>query len=118
MLFRSALVLLQNGEQLAFRVIVRGIVECAMHMEAACNRPEYLQILFDDDRASPISRGKAFQKIAVDLTEEANRQLQQFVMGDGNKPQSINLGEFTKLAIFPRYHHVYREISADAEHVT
>ncbi|MGZ2442233.1 DUF5677 domain-containing protein [Sinorhizobium medicae] len=117
-LFRSALTLLQQGEQLGFRILVRGIVECAMHMEAACSRPEYLQILLDDDKASRISRGKAFQKIAVNLTEEANRRLQQFVMGDGTKLQSLNLGDFSKGSDFPRYHHIYREISADAEHVT
>ncbi|WP_392711749.1 hypothetical protein [Rhizobium ruizarguesonis] len=40
-LFRSALTLIQQGEQLGFRILVRGIVECAMHMEAACSRPEY-----------------------------------------------------------------------------
>lgn len=117
-LFRSALTLLQHGEQLGFRIIVRGVVECAMHMEAACTRPEYLKILLDDDKASRLSRGKAFQKIAINLTEESNRQLQRFVMGDGTKPQSLNLGDFSKNSDFPRYHHIYREISADAEHVT
>lgn len=117
-LFRSALTLLRQGEQLGFRILVRGIVECAMHMEAACSRPEYLQILLDDDKASRVSRGKAFQKIAVNLSEESNRRLQQFVMGDGTKPQSLNLGDFSKDSDFPRYHHIYREISADAEHVT
>ncbi|NEJ97343.1 DUF5677 domain-containing protein [Rhizobium ruizarguesonis] len=117
-LFRSALTLLQQGELLGFRILVRGIVECAMHMEAACFRPEYLQILLDDDKASRVSRGKAFQKIAPNLTEDSNRRLQQFVMGDGTKPQSLNLGDFSKGSDFPRYHHIYREISADAEHVT
>jgi hypothetical protein len=117
-LFRSALTLLQQGEPLGFRIIVRGVVECAMHMEAASTKPEYLKILLDDDKASRLSRGRAFQKIAVNLTEESNRQLQQFVMGDGTKPQSLNLGDFSKSSDFPRYHHIYREISADAEHVT
>ena len=117
-LFRSALTLLQQGEQLGFRIIVRGVVECAMHMEAACSQPEYLKILLEDDKASRISRGKAFQKIAVNLIEASNRELQQFVMGDGTRPQSLNLGDFSKSSDFPRYHHIYREISADAEHVT
>jgi len=69
-----------------FRIIVRGIVEFAMHMEAACTKPEYLRILLDDDKASRRSRGKAFQKSPSTLTEASNRRLQQFVVGDGAKP--------------------------------
>lgn len=52
------------------------------------------------------------------MTEEANRRLQQFVTGEGTKLQSLNLGDFSKRSDFPRYHHIYREISADAGHVT
>ncbi|MDP9813332.1 hypothetical protein J2W42_006205 [Rhizobium tibeticum] len=40
-LIRSALVLLQNEEQLAFRIMARGIIECAMHMESACTTAEF-----------------------------------------------------------------------------
>lgn len=47
-LTRSALILLENGEQLAFRMLARGIIECAMHMDAACGTPEYLSLLFED----------------------------------------------------------------------
>ncbi|MGR9229379.1 DUF5677 domain-containing protein [Rhizobium leguminosarum] len=117
-LIRSALILLEQGEQLAFRIMARGIIECAMHMEAACNTPEYLTILFDDDKSSRISRGKLFQKTATNLSEEANRELQQFVMGDGTKPKSLNIDDLTKGSDFPRYQLHYRQISADAEHVT
>ncbi|PRA82543.1 hypothetical protein CQ054_19730 [Ochrobactrum sp. MYb29] len=117
-LIRSALVLLQNEEQLAFRIMARGIIECAMHMESAYTTDEYLPILYDDDQASRISRGKLLQK-TTELSEEANRKLQQFVMGDGEtKPKSLNIGELSKGSSFPRFQLFYRQISADAEHVT
>lgn len=117
-LIRSALVLLQNEEQLAFRIMARAIIECAMHMESACTTAEYLPILYDDDKASRISRGKLLQK-TTELSEEANRELQQFVMGDGEaKPKSLNIGELSKGSNFPRFQLFYRQISADAEHVT
>ncbi|MBY5660931.1 DUF5677 domain-containing protein [Rhizobium leguminosarum] len=117
-LIRSALVLLQNEEQLAFRIMARGIIECAMHMESACTTAEYLPILYDDDQASRISRGKLLQK-TTELSEEANRELQQFVMGNGEtKRKSLNIGELSKGSNFPRFQLFYRQISADAEHVT
>ncbi|GGD11082.1 hypothetical protein [Aureimonas glaciei] len=117
-LIHSALVLLQNEEQLAFRIMARGIIECAMHMESACTTAEYLPILYDDDQASRISRGKLLQK-STQLSEEANRELQQFVMAVGeNKPKILNIGELSKGSNFPRFQLFYRQISADAEHVT
>lgn len=117
-LIRSALVLLQNEEQIAFRIMARGIIECAMHMESACTTDEYLPLLYDDDKASRISRGKLLQK-TTELSEEANSELQKFVMGDGKtKPKSLNIGELSKGSNFPRFQVFYRQISADAEHVT
>ncbi|WP_155246254.1 MULTISPECIES: DUF5677 domain-containing protein [Agrobacterium] len=117
-LIRSALILLERGEQLAFRILARGIIECAMHMDAACNTSEYLTILFEDDKSSRVSRGKLFQKMATNLSEDANRELQQFVMGEGTKPRSLNIGELARGSDFPRYQLHYRQISADTEHVT
>ena len=117
-LIRSALVLLENEEQIAFRIMARGIIECAMHMESACTTDEYLPLLYDDDKASRISRGKLLQK-TTELSEEANRELQKFVMGDGEtKPKSVNIGELSKGSNFARFQLFYRQISADAEHVT
>lgn len=117
-LIRSALVLLQNEEQIAFRIMERGIIECAMYMESACTTDEYLPLLYDDDKASRISRGKLLQK-TTELFEGANSELQKFVMSDGRtKPKSLNIGDLSKGRNFPRFQVFYRQISADAEHVT
>ncbi len=73
----SAVTLLRQNEQVSFRIMARRAVACAMHIEAASTRTEYFDGLLIDDKASRISLRKVFQKVAVDLTEEANRELQQ-----------------------------------------
>jgi hypothetical protein len=72
----SAVTLLRQNEQVSFRIMARRAVACAMHIEAASTRTEYFDGLLIDDKASRISLRKVFQKVAVDLTEEANRELQ------------------------------------------
>ncbi|QFI70516.1 DUF5677 domain-containing protein [Sinorhizobium alkalisoli] len=48
-LFDTALLLAEHDKVLDVRSTCRKVVECAIHMDAACRKPDYLQALKDDE---------------------------------------------------------------------
>lgn len=57
-LFDTALLLAEHDKVLDVRSTCRKVVECAIHMDAARRKPDYLQALKDDEAKSKWSRAK------------------------------------------------------------
>ncbi len=117
-LFDTACLLAENDKLLDLRSSCRGIIECAMHMGAAQSEPGYVKAVKDDDEASRRSRAKAFAKRQVAPDPETRRLLDDFLKRDLGGAKRLQPTDLAAGSDFPRLAHVYREISADAAHVT
>lgn len=117
-LFDTACLLAQNDKLLNLRISCRGITECAIHMAASQSNPGYVKAVKDDDNASRRSRAKAFSKRQVALDNETRELLEKFLKGEFGGAKRLQPSDLAAGSEFPRLAHVYREISADAAHVT
>lgn len=113
----TAIILAEHDKLLDLRIYGRLIIECAQHLDAAKNLSRYLEMIRADDQASRRSRARAFAKRNPRLDVASRKALDRLIARDGGKakrlePIDLSSGKFNRLA------HVYREISADASHVT
>lgn len=115
-LFDTAVLLAEHDKLFELRSICREVLECAIHMDAAFRRDDYLKMLKDDDDKSRWSRAKAFQERNTDLDTDSRSLLQEFLNEKKGKP--LKPSELSKGSDFPDMAHTYREISADTAHVT
>lgn len=115
--FDSALVLIDAQRELAFRNACRSVIDCALHLYAAETDPKYLTRLKEDDEHSRRSRAK--RHLAVNegrLPREHASILNGFIRRMEGPKQRLQVSEIDSPV--PRLSHVYREISADASHVS
>ncbi|WP_235937994.1 DUF5677 domain-containing protein [Endobacterium cereale] len=115
-LFDTALLLAEHDKVLDVRSTCRKVVECAIHMDAARRKPDYLQALKDDEAKSKWSRAKALKDMQTDLDAGSRKLLQEFL--NDKKGAQLKPSDLSKDSQFPRMVHMYREISADTAHVT
>ena len=114
-LFDTACLLAENDKLLDLRSSCRGIIECAMHMDAAQSKPDYVKTIKDDDTASRRSRAKRYQAAA---NPETRKIIGEFLNRDSGRAKRSQPTNFAKGSQFSRLIHVYHEISADTAHVT
>ncbi|BCG97198.1 MULTISPECIES: hypothetical protein [unclassified Mesorhizobium] len=113
----SALVLIDARRELAFRNACRSVIDCALHLYAAETDAQYLTRLKEDDEQSRRSRAK--RHLAVNegrLPKEQASILNGFIKRMHGPKQRLLVSEIDSPV--PRLSHVYREISADALHVS
>lgn len=113
----AALTLADAGHDMAFRSYCRSAIECALHLLHGAVQSDYLEQLRADDTVSRRSRAKTFLKnyrgkLRTDIREDLEKFLQDSARAKGR----FLISEIE--TPFPRLNHVYREISADAAHVT
>jgi hypothetical protein len=115
-LVRTCRLLAEGDKLLDFRIHTRGVLECAMHLEALLNDPGHLDAWKKDDEASRRSRARAFVKRRPQLSPEDRNLLNEFIR-DKRSTKRLNASDLpeTRLSMFP---HEFREISADAAHVS
>lgn len=113
----TAIILADAGRDLAFRMHCRSAVECALHLFLAETDASYLARLRADDTVSRKSRAKKYiASTKGQLAKEAEKSLQVFIQANAGTNGKLVISEIE--TPFPRMTHVYREISADATHVT
>ncbi|TPM34681.1 hypothetical protein [Mesorhizobium sp. B2-3-4] len=114
---RAALTLADAGHDMAFRSYCRSAIECALHLYHGEVNASYLEQLHTDDTVSRRSRAKTFLKNAPGgLPADARQSLEKFLQDSSKAKGKLLVSEIE--TPFPRLNHVYREISADAAHVT
>jgi hypothetical protein len=114
---RAALALADAGRDTAFRSQCRSAIECALHLFHGEVERQYLEKLRSDDTVSRPSRAKSFLKhnrSGIPATTAQN--LDGFLRDTANVKGKLVVSDIE--SPFPRLNHVYREISADAAHVT
>lgn len=107
-LFDTALLLAEHDKVLDVRSTCRKVVECAIHMDAARRKPDYLKALKDDEAKSKWSRAKAFKDMQTDLDAGSGKLLQEFL--NDKKGAQLKPSDLSKDSQFPRMAHMYREI--------
>src|SRR6266436_457372 len=117
-LFDTACLLAQNDKLLDIRNYCRGIVECAIHMAASQSHPGYVKAVKDDDKVSRRSRAKSFSKCQAIVDRKISKLLNDFLGHDFSGMKQLKISDLADYSNFARLLHVYREISADAAHVT
>ncbi|MDX8455202.1 hypothetical protein RFM98_20835 [Mesorhizobium sp. VK9D] len=113
----TALVLVDAKRELAFRNACRSVIDCALHLYAAETDPNYLARLKEDDEHSRRSRAK--RHLAANegrLAKESASVLNGFIKRMQGPKQRLQVSEID--SPMPRLNHIYREISADALHVS
>lgn len=115
-LFDTAVLLAEHDKLFDLRMICREVLECAIHMDAAFRKDDYLKLLKDDDDKSRWSRAKAFQERNNELDTDSRKLLQEFL--NEKKGKLLKPSELSRDSDFPDIAHTYREISADTAHVT
>ncbi|UVK50207.1 hypothetical protein DBIPINDM_007512 (plasmid) [Mesorhizobium sp. AR02] len=109
--------LIDARRELAFRNACRSVIDCALHLYAAETDPQYLTRLKEDDEHSRRSRAK--RHLAVNegrLPKDQASVLNGFIKRMHGPKQRLQVSDIDSPV--PRLSHVYREISADALHVS
>ena len=114
----TCLLLAKADKQLDLRICVRGVIECAIHLEASLDNLLYLDVLKQDDQASRRSRARKFlNRPSRSLLSRENRRLMSEFVLNMSGAKRLNIDDLPETRFFTLLHE-YREISADAAHVT
>jgi hypothetical protein len=116
--FGTAKLLAETNRLLDLRCVCRNVIECTMHMDAAEREGDYVQKLKDDEKASRRSRARAFARRQPPIDPEGRELLNEFLQRDIEGAKRLQPNDLAKGSEFPRLAHVYREVSADAAHVS
>lgn len=115
---KGAILLIRNDLHLDFRAHVRAVIEVAIYMVALDRDPRLLGKMKDGNLKSFKSRARLRLNSKRKMPDEARKLLEEFIAQGSTKLESVNVGEIAEDTAFQRLYHSYRDISADAAHVS
>lgn len=119
MLFEGALLMIENGRQLDFRIQSRGVIEAAMYLIALDREPGFVAKMKDDDYKSRHARaGLHLKSRKFNGSDDARKMLETFVAQGLQGAKAIQAGELLNGSEFERLYRSFRDISGDAAHVS
>ncbi len=118
-LIDGALLLAEHDRLLGFRIHSRGVIETTMFMIALGEDPQLIDRLKDDDLKSRHARAKIHHKMMrADGDPEVRAMLEDFLFDPPEGLKKLNPGDLLRNHDFERLYLTYRDISADAAHVS
>lgn len=118
-LLQGCLLLIENDRQLDFRSHARGIIEAAIYLIAIDRDATLIGKMADDDRKSRHARASLhLRDTKQTASDEVLAELEVFVAQGAKGLKYVELSELVTGGDFERLYRTFRDISADASHVS
>lgn len=118
-LFEGAILLLENEKQLDFRIHSRGVIEAAIYLLALDNDVGVLEKMKEDDHKSRLSRAELHLNAkGFNASDEVRTLLENFISNGAKGAKPLRVSSLIEGNPFDRLYRTYRDISADAAHVS
>lgn len=118
-LLQGCVLLIENDRQLDFRSHARGVIEASIYLIAVDRDPKLLAKMADDDLKSRHARASLHlsdPKLLV--THEVMVELEEFIAQGVKGLKYVELSNLLGGSDFERLYRTFRDISADASHVS